>query len=561
VSVRRRALAAARFGGSLIDRLLTRPRAVLATLIVGQIAAVLILALSIEHNGWVWFQGGDQIWITTTGWVLGGRGLPPTEIGYLWPAAQAPLTRVTGPTYVQALPALVIAQVLVLGPIALLCVYGLAARIGGRLLGYWASLLWVVAPFAAIPLFVDRYHERWTEQFLPQAVGLTAMSDFPSMVLVLGAALFVTRSLAPGRVPDAVLAGVLIGAAAGMKPPNALVAVGAVLAYVVARRWREGLACCVAIVPGLLVLLLWKVRGLGDIPLLALEQTRLAVSAGPLAVDVHVGRYLDLDVQHWREQMDQLREFFWSQRVAQWAPFAGLIAVLRVRRGAIAALLGGWLAAFLVVKGFSERATIESGSFWRLLMPAWPAYLLLFASIPLLVPTLARRLGERVAPVASGRVSTRWIFVAVLVTVLLPGVAIAASSPLSLTQADDKTVVQDFESGNILTPVDDGLRLIVRSDGTTRHLSWTPGGPWQADVFYRVYRHDGPGNDTVCLPSGVAWYCVLYGEPIATTRDLSFVDPDAPATATYRIGVGTNWADDPEAGDVFAFSPPVAASG
>ena len=91
--------------------------------------------------------------------------------------------------------------------------------------------------------------------------------------------------------------------------------------------------------------------------------------------------------------MDQLREFFLSARVAQWAPIAGLVAVLRVRRGPIAALLAGWLAAFLVVKGFSPRATIESGSFWRLLMPAWPAYLLLFASIPLLVPTLARRLG------------------------------------------------------------------------------------------------------------------------------------------------------------------------
>jgi hypothetical protein len=54
---------------------------------------------------------------------------------------------------------------------------------------------------------------------------------------------------------------------------------------------------------------------------------------------------------------------------------------------------------------------------------------------------------------------------------------------------------------------------------------------------------------------------VLYGEPIATTRDLSFVDIDAPPTATYRIGVGTNWIDDPEAGDVFAFSLPVEASG
>ena len=45
----------------------------------------------------------------------------------------------------QALPPLVLLQVLVLGPIALLCVYGIATRIGGRLLGYWASFLWVAA--------------------------------------------------------------------------------------------------------------------------------------------------------------------------------------------------------------------------------------------------------------------------------------------------------------------------------------------------------------------------------------------------------------------------------
>ena len=216
MSVRRRAAAAARFGGSTIDHLLARPRAVLGALIAGQMVATVALGLSIAHNRWVWFQGGDQIWITTTGWLLGERDLPPTELGYLWPAVEAPVTWATGPTYVQALPALVVAQVLVLGPIALLCVYGIAARIGGRALGYWASLLWVIAPYAAIPLFVDRYHERWIEQFLPQALGLTAMSDFPSMVLVLAAALFVTRSLAPGRVPDAVLAGILIGAAAAL---------------------------------------------------------------------------------------------------------------------------------------------------------------------------------------------------------------------------------------------------------------------------------------------------------------------------------------------------------
>ena len=560
MSARRSALAAARWGGRTVDRLLERPRAVLGGLITAQIAATLALALSVAHNGWVWFQGGDQIWMTTTGWLLGERELPPTEIGYLWPAVQAPVTWATGPTYVQALPPLVLAQVLVLGPLALLCVYGIAARIGGRLLGYWASLLWVVAPFAAIPLFVDRYHERWIEQFLPQALGLTAMADFPSMVLVLAAVLFVVRSLSPGRVTDAVLAGVLIGAAAALKPPNLLVACGAVLAYVVARRWREGLACGAAILPAVIVLLLWKVRGLGEIPAFALEQTRLAAGSGPLALDLKIDRYLDLDVEHWRLQMGQLREFFWSARLAQWAPVAGLIAVLRLRRGAIAALLGGWLAAFLAVKGFSERATIESGSFWRLLMPAWPAYLLLVAAIPLLVPTLARRLGERVKPATSTSLAPRWIAVAAAATVLLPGIAIALSTPLGKTQ--QKNVVQDFESGNILSPVDDGVQLDVQRDGSARRLAWTDGGPWRADVFYRVYRHDGPGDDTICHHSGsVAWNCLLNSEPIATTRSLSFTDEHAPPTATYRVGVGTNWIDDPEAGDVFAFSLPVAVRG
>jgi hypothetical protein len=560
VSVRSTAVGAARRSGHTVDRLCERPRAVVGTLIVGQIALVLIFALLVEHNGWVWYQGGDQIWMTTSGWLLGQRELPPTEVGYLWPALQAPITWSTGPTYLQALPPLVLAQVLILGPLSLVCVYALAQEIGGRLLGYWAAFLWVVAPFAAIPLFVDRYQERWYEQFLPQALGLTAMADFPSMVLVLAGALFVARSLKPGRVLDAVLGGILIGAAAGLKPPNLLVAAGALIAYVVARRWREGLACAVAIAPALLVLLLWKVRGLGQVPAFALDEARVAVGSGPLAVDLKLNRYFEVDLEHWRDQMNELREFFWSQRLAQWAPFAGLLAVVRVRRGAVAALLGGWLAAFLVVKGFSPLASIESGSFWRLLMPAWPAYLLLFASIPLLVPTLPRRLGARVAPVTSRPVASHWIAVAAIATVLVPGVAIAASSALDETQ--QKTVVQDFESGNILTPVDDGLRLDAKQEGAARRLTWTDRGPWRSDVFYRVYRHDGPGDDTICLRSGnVAWYCFLRSEVIATTRDRSFVDPDGTPTATYRVGVGTNWADDPEAGDIFAFSPPVAVRG
>ena len=259
--------------------------------------------------------------------------------------------------------------------------------------------------------------------------------------------------------------------------------------------------------------------------------------------------------------MGQLREFFWSARLAQWAPVAGLLAVLRVRRGAIAALLGGWLAAFLVVKGFSTRATIESDSFWRLLMPAWPAYLLLLASIPLLVPTLARRLGDRMRPPPTSNV------VAPLdrrgrrsCTVAVPAVAIAASTPLG--QPSRRRWCRTSRAGTSSRRSTTGSRSASSATAAGRRLDLDGRRPWRADVFYRVYRTTVRGRTpTASSREASRSYCVLRGQPIATTRGLTFVDASAPPTATYRIGVGTNWIDDPERGDVFAFSLPVAAAG
>jgi len=538
--------------GRTVDGLLARPRAVLGTLVAAQFAATLVLALSVEHNGWVWFQGGDQIVNTTTGWLVGQRVLPPTEISYVWPLFQTPITWVTGPTFLQAMPAIVLFQLLVLAPLALLCIFGIASHIGGRLLGYWAALLWVAAPFAVIPLFVDRYHEKWIEQFLPQALGLTAMPDFPSMALVLLAALLVLRSLGTDRLTEAALAGLVAGAAGGLKPPNYLFAVGAVLAYLVARRWTRGAVFVLALLPSVLVLTYWKEKGLGYLPAVAPDQMRVAASA---ALTVDLDRYLELDLDHWLRQMDYLREFFWSARVAQWAPVAGLVAVLRMRHWPVAALLGGWLGAFLLIKGFSPRADIQANTFWRLLMPAWPAYLLLFASIPLLVPTAARRLGDRLAPPTPSPVRARWVGVVAVVTVLIPVVATAAASQLE--PPSPPALVQEAGTATILTPVDESLAVTAtasESGGTV--IDWTVDDEWRADVFYRIFRMDGDGPDTLCsTEQEVSWSCYLKGQVIGTTRELTFLDPSPPPEATYRVGVGTNWADDPEQGDVFVLSP------
>ena len=193
------AIAAARRGGHTVDRLLERPRAVVGTLMVAQIVLVgdpralgRAQRLGVVPGRRPDLDDDDR---------LAARPARASADRDRVPVAAPRRRRSRGSrarrTSRRCLP-LVLAQVLVLGPIALYCVYAIAREIGGRLLGYWAALLWVITPFAAIPLFVDRYQERWSEQFLPQALGLTAMADFPSMVLVLAGALFVVRSLEAG---------------------------------------------------------------------------------------------------------------------------------------------------------------------------------------------------------------------------------------------------------------------------------------------------------------------------------------------------------------------------
>ena len=69
-----------------------RPSSTLAVLAVLQWLAILGYALTVRHNGWIFYQGGDQIWLVTTGWLLGQGELGPPEVGYGWPLLLAPLT-------------------------------------------------------------------------------------------------------------------------------------------------------------------------------------------------------------------------------------------------------------------------------------------------------------------------------------------------------------------------------------------------------------------------------------------------------------------------------------
>ena len=89
--------------------------------------------------------------------------------------------------------------------------------------------------------------------------------------------------------------------------------------------------------------------------------------------------------------MAGLREYFWSQRLIQWLPLAGVVAVAR-RSAALAAALAAWLGAYVALRATNAAVGFDDGELFRALLPAFPAYILLVAALPLLVPTLAARL-------------------------------------------------------------------------------------------------------------------------------------------------------------------------
>ncbi len=49
--------------------------------------------LSVGHNGWIFYQGGDQLWLYTTGWLLAHGHLAQPLVGYGLPTVLAPIAR------------------------------------------------------------------------------------------------------------------------------------------------------------------------------------------------------------------------------------------------------------------------------------------------------------------------------------------------------------------------------------------------------------------------------------------------------------------------------------
>jgi hypothetical protein len=513
----------------------------------------------VRHNGWLYYQGGDQLWYYISGWLLAHGLIPQALVAHGLPVLLAPIAAFAGPSLATALPAIVLFNVLVLAPVALLCMYGIAKEIGGKLFGYWVTLLWLVVPFIGIKYTDHFYHQRYTELTLPQSFGLTAMADFPSMVAVLVSVYFTLRVIRRFDLIDALTAGLAAGTAIAIKPSNSVFLAGVILGLAYRRRVLGGAFVLAGMAPALITLALWKYRGFGYLPLFRSEgTTQLALGSHLQLVGLSnpLSKYIHLDWHHFNQaNLLGIKEHFWSLRVIEWFVLAGLLGLAR-RSLTMLLVVGGWFAAFVVTKATFQYASVDTASVFRIMMPSYPAFLLLLASLVYLFPRRWRARADapaEPAPPASSRRRRLWLLgAAAAVFALYPLAIVAAASPVRGPNP------QAYKAVGLLRSIDPALRLSATVDGGRVHLSWTNAQPAGTAVFYRIWRSNAPDGGATCVPQTHAPDdCELVMKDLGAHPHGQFVDRPGRGRWTYRLGLAANWLNSPVYGDVYSLGPPI----
>jgi len=525
-----------------------RPRYIVAGLVGFEWLLTLGLALTVRHNGWLYYQGGDQSWFYTTSWMLAHGKLPYAAVGYGYSVLLMPISLFAGPSLLHALPAIVLLNVLVLLPVAVLAMYGIGERIGGRMFGYWLALSWIAVPFIGIKFTDAGFHQRYTEAALPQGLGLTAMSDFPSMVMFAVAAYFLVRAVDRQTWTEGVLAGLFAGFGIGVKPSSALFLAGAGAALVAYRRWRPAVAFGAGLAPCIFALWEWKSRGRGYVPLLQGEHAyRLAAGAQGVIGLGRLHHYLHLSWAQWVTNYNAVQEHFWSRRLLEWLILAGAIGLMRRSVGA-AALATGWLAAFVIAKGADMVGKIDDASLFRLLIPATPAFVLLLAATPLLLPGVPRRLRAQVATPTQTRRTARALRVLVVAATLVFAVVPVALASSAQRVGLVAPSIYDGEAGLVPATLPVQAKVL---HGTTVLLTWPAQHVGPTRVFYTVLRALPSCLTTAAKASGND-YCL---QDIARLRTPSWQESLSPGVYGYRIAVSANWLNRLNRGDQYLVSP------
>jgi hypothetical protein len=531
-----------------------KPLYVLSGFVVAEWLITLAVALAVRHNGWLYYQGGDQLWHYVTAWVVGQGRLPHTSVGYAWSIVLLPFALIGGANLVSTLPLIILLNVLVLMPVALLATYGIGNRIGGRLFGYWCAALWILVPLIGIKYTDAGYHQRYTELLLPQSLGLTAMSDFPSLVASVVAAYFALRAAQDDAPWDGVFAGLFAGIALGIKPSNAPLIVGIGLALLWTRRVRAGGYAVAGLAPGVLALAVWKGRGEGNLPIL--RNGAPGAHAAPVVASLNIHQYIHPSWSFFTAELHDIEQHFWSVRVLEWLAIAGMIGLLRRSRPA-GLLFGGWFFSMLAVKWTSpNHGTIADSDLLRQSIPTIPAALMLLAGILLLFPGVPQRL-QRPYPRPWGTHRIRIGLAAALVTLfaVVPA-ALATGLPLLSNSDAISYYTQTGASLSAPFPVDGSWKLAASGGKGAVRLAWRRLKPIGGTMDYVVLRAPA-SQPAVCDQTGGGAQCRLNAGIVAAIHRTSVVDHPPPGAWVYRIAASASWINDPSAGNIFVVGAPV----
>ena len=320
-------------GHALARRLLLQRRGgdwgVLGVLALVQWGAVAAVALTVPHDGWLFYRVGEA--------------------------------RPSGPV-TAALPAIVLLQVLLLQPLTLVLVHRVGRCLSGRVFAVWASVLWVAIPYLGLFYANHGFRHAYSADFLPRALGLTADPAFPAMVSFLAAAFLCLRSLETAAGRDVIAGCVAATAGVAFVPRAAEFVAAPLVALAVARRWR-----------------LLRVAALTLAPLLAFVGLAgtLGLLAGP--------GFGHVSVSSLGHVLASLGERFWSARLLEWLAVAGAVGALRGSL-TVGALIAVWFVALALTSGNDHTGTAQLIAFLRAMVPALPAFALLVAALPLLFP-------------------------------------------------------------------------------------------------------------------------------------------------------------------------------
>ena len=532
------------------------PFFMLGGFVVAEWLVTLGVALKVRHNGWLYYQGGDELWHYVTAWVITQGHLPHTSVGYAWAIVLMPFALFGGGNLVSPLPFIVLLNVLVLMPVALLAAYGIGQRIGGRLFGYWCSALWILVPLIGIKYTDAGYHQRFTELLVPQSLGLTAMSDFPSLVAGIVAAYFTVRAIQDDDPWDCVFAGLFAGIALGIKPSNAPLIVGIGLALLWTRRARSIAYTIAGIAPGIVSLAIWKARGEGNLPVL--RSGAPGAHAAPVLAFFHIHQYFHPSWHFFTMELHDIDQHFWSVRVLEWVAIAGMVGLLR-RSRPIGLLFGGWFFSMLAVKWTSpDHGTVADSDLLRQSIPTIPAALMLIAGILLLFPGLPQRLprADR-RPWGTHRIR---VGVAAALVTLFAVVPAALSALPRLSNSD--TISYYTQTGASLSApfaVDSSWHTSASASGGAVRLTWRRLHPLGGTMDYVVLRAPA-SQPIVCDVTGGGAQCRLNAQVVAAIHGTSFVDHPPAGKWTYRISASASWIDQPDAGNIFVAGTPATVT-